>query len=291
VSSKKRRRIAYSQNFLKFSSLARRIVRKSSISHDDVVLEVGPGKGILTGELARAAREVIAVEKDPNLARSTRTRLSNFENIEIVETDFFDFPLPCESFKVFASVPFNTTAAIVRRLTDAANAPVDSYLIVQREAAERFIGEPVTTLQAVLLSARFDTEVIHRFRRNDFHPAPRVDSVLLRIRRLEVPLVPTRLENLFRDFVAYGFTAWQPDLRTAFRRVLCRRDLGRLHARGLDLSHSPSQLPIDHWIELFDYFVASVPARRRKLVAGAHRRLERQQAKLSKSHRTRGVRR
>jgi 23S rRNA (adenine-N6)-dimethyltransferase len=287
VSSRKRRRVDFSQNFVRYPSLARRIVRKAAITRDDLVLEIGPGKGILTRGLASRAGQVVAIEKDSLLAEEVRERLGELRNVEIIATDFFGYPLPSVPYKVFASIPYNATAAIIDRLTLAENPPEDCYLVVQREAAERFIGEPRTTMVSVLLHPWYSLSVLHRFRRRDFSPTPRVDSVLLRIERRMKPLIEVHQRVEFRDFVAYGFNAWQPDLRTAFRNVLGQSYWREARDLGVDLTLRPSQFPVIDWLRLFNFLLLRVPKSRRIRMRGAYRRLRSQQVKVTKSHRTR----
>src|SRR5580765_5988388 len=94
------------QNFLRSRRLAERLVSLSSIGPADVVYEIGPGRGMLTVELARRAKRVIAVERDPELARQLRRRFAAALNVEIVECDFLQYqvPAPTGRFKVFSSV-------------------------------------------------------------------------------------------------------------------------------------------------------------------------------------------
>ncbi len=84
---------------------------------------------------------------------------------------------------MFASIPFNITTAIVTRLTTASCPPDDTYLVVQREAANKFLGKPRESLYAVLLKPWFELDIVHLFRRSDFVPTPHVDVVMLRLRK------------------------------------------------------------------------------------------------------------
>lgn len=287
MSSRNQRRKDLSQNFIRNRSIARRIVDRSGVGHDDVVLEIGSGNGVLTRELALASRKVIAVEKDQRFAAETCKQTVRFGNVEVHESDFLDFTLPSSQFKVVANIPFAATAGIVERLTSARQPPSDSHLIVQREAAERFVGSSKTTLVSVLLYPWFEISVVDRFRRSDFVPRPRVDSVLMRMLLRQRPLVPEREASMFRDFVTYGFTAWAPDIRAAYSNVLQGRARLTLENRNIDLSLRPSEVAVDTWIWLFRVFRDEAPPRARRKVAGAHLRLKEQQSGLKKSHRTR----
>ncbi|MHB8575337.1 MAG: ribosomal RNA small subunit methyltransferase A, partial [Dehalococcoidia bacterium] len=184
-----RPRIRFGQNFLVDPRLIDRLLDASSITSADVVLEIGPGGGIITERLARRARQVLAIERDPQLAARLRLRLAGWASVRIRTGDFLEAPLPAEPYKVFASIPFNQTAAIVAKLMGAAVPPDDAYLVVQREAAERFMGRPTGTLVATLLHPWFAIDVRHRFQHRDFDPPPGVEVVLLRLAKRGPPLV------------------------------------------------------------------------------------------------------
>src|ERR1041384_1142746 len=108
------RQISFAQNFLQSARLVRRIVAMSTIGPSDVVYEIGPGNGIITAALARVASQVIAIEKDPELVRRLRERFRLLDNVEIVERDFLSYSFR-SAYKVFANIPYNRTAQIVRK--------------------------------------------------------------------------------------------------------------------------------------------------------------------------------
>jgi 23S rRNA (adenine-N6)-dimethyltransferase len=285
------RSIRYSQNFLRDPALARKLVATSSLSRDDLVIEIGPGRGVLTRALSERCRQVVAIELDELLAAELGRSLDQLRNVVIYEGNFLDLPLPLTMYKVFANIPFNTTAAIVSKLLDGPNPPSEAWLIMQREAAARFIGLGRTTLAALLIHPWFEPVVVHNFRRDDFVPPPRVEVVLLRFNKRGPPLVNEVERQLFRDFVTHGFTAWQPSVRDAYRGAFAERDLRRIESElRINLRRKPSALPVDQWLAMFDYFACHGSARQRDTIAGADARLQAQQAGLTKEHRTRGSR-
>lgn len=278
--------IAYSQNFLRNPRLVDRLLDRSGLTPDDLVIEIGPGRGIITERLAVRCRQVLAVEKDPILVERLRPRLANAPNVALFAADFLHFPLPLSPYKVFANVPFAITAAIVGKLTSGTSPPVDAFLAVQREAAERFLGAPRETLAAILLKPWFEPEIVHRFRASDFVPAPGVEVVLLRVRRRETPLVREEDAVFFADFVTYAFTAWQPTVREALARFVPKSRVALIEAAvGSRLDCPPSATPLLTWLALTNE--VRVVAGDRATVRGARARLERQQDGLQKMHRTR----
>ncbi len=288
MSSIVQRSILYAQNFIKSPCLVDSLLDRYGIGSGDILYEIGPGKGIITECLARRCKQVIAIEKDPQLAAALRRRFANTPNITIHEGDFLQFRLPDVHYKVFANIPFNISTAIVTKLTTAAYPPDDSYLVMQKEAAGRFLGKRGESLYAVLLKPWFEPEIVHRFKRNDFVPAPRVDVVMLRLRKRGPPLIKRNNTQIFRDFVVYGFTAWQPSLRSTFKGIFTSRQFKHI-ARGLDfdLDATPASLRFEQWLGLFDYFKRVGNGQSLQIIAGSERRLKQQQAALQKIHRSR----
>jgi len=290
MSSLRQPNLRYSQNFLKSRCLVDRLLDKSALGPDDVVYEIGPGKGVITERLAQRCRQVIAIEKDPLLVAALRSRFARTANVRLHEGDFLEYRLPGGPYKVFASIPFTITSAIVSRLTTAPVPPEDTYLMMQKEAAERFLGVPRETLSGVLVKASFALELLHRFRRDDFTPAPLVDVVMLRLCKRGPPLLSRKEMPLFRDFVVYGFTTPRPSLRAIFKDILTPRQC-KLLSRDLhiDFDVTPTVLCFEQWLRLFDGFTQIANAQAIHTILGSETRLRRQQAGLEKMHRTRSA--
>ncbi len=282
------RSITYSQNFLRDPRLIQYLLNAANISPEDTVYEIGAGKGAVTALLALRCRRLVAIEKDPALAGPLKRRFANTPGVSIHEADFLRFPLPNEPYKVFANIPFNVTTAILTKLTTATLPPEDSYLMVQKEAAQRFLGEPAETLYAVMMKPWFEPSLLYNFCSSDFSPAPRVDVVMLRLRKRGPPIIPIEEAQTYRDFVVYGFTTPRPTLRGTLRNLFGRRQLDEV-VRTLDLKPeaTPSTVPFEHWLGLYYSFQLYASTAARQEVQGAERRLRQRQEELSKVHRTR----
>lgn len=286
--STKDRRIQYSQNYLRSQRLVTRLVEQSSLEPTDVVIEIGPGKGVITEALARRCAHVLAVERDPHHVAVLRERFPAGGKVTVFAGDFLDFPLPASRYKVFASIPYRITTAIVSKLTSGVSPPDDSYLVMQQEAADKFAGLAKETLAALCLKPRFAPTIAHRFQRADFVPAPRVESVLLRLQRRATPLVAPEHDQRFRDFVTAVFVAWQPSVGTALADVLPKAAHRHLRARhGACLALKPSELPFEVWLAIFDDLLQDGDRRVWSKIDGAETRLAQQQSRLTKQHRTR----
>src|SRR5919112_2871900 len=106
------------QNFLKDKRVARQVVAQSGMGKDDFVVEFGAGGGMLTGQLAKEARKVMAVEYDPRWFSHLKERFSHDENVRVVHEDALRMKLPSQPFRVVANVPFYITTSILHRLLD-----------------------------------------------------------------------------------------------------------------------------------------------------------------------------
>ncbi|KKQ41855.1 MAG: rRNA (Adenine-N(6)-)-methyltransferase [Microgenomates group bacterium GW2011_GWC1_37_8] len=216
------RRRLYSQNFLRDPKLVEKLIRNSSIGKSDTVLEIGPGKGIITRELVKTSGKVIAVELDRKLFLHLNKKFRNIKNLKLVQGDFLRFNLPQSSYKVFANIPFNITSQVIRKLSSDNNFS-EAYLIVQKEAAKRFIGKPLddkNSMVSVLLKPWFEIEVYRQFKNSDFIPNPHVDIFMIRIIKRKNPLVEIANKNLYRDYIICNYSKLKIadlDIKKVFR--------------------------------------------------------------------------
>ena len=252
METRQRKRISLAQNFLRSAKLVHRLVAMSTIASSDTVYEIGPGNGIITAALAKIAGHVIAIEKDPQLVRNLRERFRLFDNVEIVEQDFLNYSLRHSEGKIFANIPYNHTALILRKILHERSKLREGFLVLQKEAARRVSGSPQESLFSIRVKPFFEFQVLSHLRRTDFWPVPDVDSVLLSIKRRACPLIGTEDVALYRDFVQYGFGRWKPTLKSAFKNVFTYKQWKRL-ARELEfpLNATPTELSVEQWLGLY----------------------------------------
>ncbi len=277
----------FSQNFFHSAALVDALLDKSSIQRGDLVLDLGAGTGLISERLVRRGCRVLAVENDPALVACLAERFADVATVRVIPVDARDIKLPRQPFKVFSNIPFESTAAIVSNLTGAEGPPEDTYLVMQREAAKRFIGQPRATLVSVLLAPWFEATCEHQFRRTDFTPTPRVEVVMLRLRKRGPPLISVEHAQVFRNFVIQAFTSRSISLVGNLQRVVGPRRARRVAAH-LGLGETvPSTLAPERWVNLFEAVMACAAHDLDWRVAGAERRLRSQQRRLHKVHRTR----
>ena len=283
--------LSHSQNYLHDKTLVRYLVKHSSITDEDLVIEIGAGKGILTESLAEHAKHVHAIEKDLPLSQSLRGAFSRTPNVTVHSEDFLTYRLPAEQpYKIFSNIPFTITADLIRKILTDENPPVDTYLILQREAAEKFAGQPFNseTLASLLYKPWFRFNLLRTFKPTDFIPAPKVTAVLLRIEKRNPPLIRAGQASLYRDFITYGFTRNKLNLKKAYEQVFGHVQFIRL---AQDLSFSsmakPTDITFEQWVGMFDYFTIGVSEERKRKVVGALKELQKAQQGLNKIHRNR----
>lgn len=202
----------FGQNFLTDLNVLKNIVSAAEITRDDNVIEIGPGIGALTEQLAQAAGEVLALEIDQDLIPVLAEVLAPYDNVTVLNQDVLQanlpelikqqFTDPSRPIKVVANLPYYITSPILMNLLAA---PVDWAAIcvmMQREVAQRLTAQPGTKQYGALTLAieyQMTAEIAFNVSRRVFVPAPNVDSaiVVLRPRTTPLPVQPFNKQKLF----------------------------------------------------------------------------------------------
>jgi 23S rRNA (adenine-N6)-dimethyltransferase len=160
---------------------ARRLVRTAGITADDLVFDLGAGRGAVTLPLARTGARVIAVERDPRLAALLARRVASLPNVNVVAGDALTVPLPHRPYRVVANIPFGMGTALLRRLVASRLSAAD--LVVQLGFGRLLAAADPGRAELVRWRARFDIALGPVLRARCFRPPPAVDAVVLRLRR------------------------------------------------------------------------------------------------------------
>jgi 16S rRNA (adenine1518-N6/adenine1519-N6)-dimethyltransferase len=175
------------QNFLISKNVLRKIVEAAEISKKDTILEIGPGIGNLTIELAKRAKKVIAVEKDKRMIEILKENLKDYKSVEIVQGDILklepkSYELKAKSYKIVANIPYYLTSRLIRKFLETKNKPKSMVLMVQKEVAQRICAKPPKmNLLAVSVQFYAKPKIISFVPKNCFWPKPKVDSAILKI--------------------------------------------------------------------------------------------------------------
>jgi 23S rRNA (adenine-N6)-dimethyltransferase len=209
VPSGRSRRSRLGQHFLGSSRLASQLVADARVTRDDLVVELGAGRGALTSALAECAAQVLAVELDPQLVSILVRRFASLRNVAVLYADARDVALPATPYRVLANLPFGVTGDVLRRLFDVpASGLQRADVIVQWQVARARVragnGPPTD-----LLGARWGPWwTFRRGRRLPaacFRPRPSVDAAVLVATRRPTPLLPVAVSKRYASFVARAF--------------------------------------------------------------------------------------
>jgi len=175
------------QRFLIDGDVLQRILSAAELTADDIVLEVGPGLGILTRELAQRARRVIAIELDDKLSNFLKQELVSSPNVMIINEDILKIEPATllarpERYKVVANLPYYITSPVLRHFLEATLKPDLMVVMVQKEVAEAIVAGPgKRSLLSISVQFYGRPTIIGKVPANSFYPAPEVDSAILRI--------------------------------------------------------------------------------------------------------------
>jgi len=192
------------QHFLVDKGVLRDVISASRLSKKDIVLEIGPGIGTLTKELAMQAKKVIAVEKDKKMIEVLAETLKDFANIELIRGDILNlearnskfqipnskqissskFQIP-NSYKVVANLPYYIVSPVIRMFLESKRPPKEMVLMVQKEVAQRICAKPPKmNLLAVSVQFYAEPKIIRYVKKTSFWPQPKVDSAIIKITRI-----------------------------------------------------------------------------------------------------------
>ena len=258
-----------SQNFIKSPELVRQLLAVSSISQKDVVVEIGPGKGIITQELIKVASQVIAIEKDRNLISFLQDKFFQISNLKLINQDFLLWNLPSTSFKIFSNIPFSVTAPIVNKILKSPHKPVEIYFIMQLEAAQKYsLSDNFNNQDAILLAPFYDLQILGDIDRTAFTPKPQVDIVFAKFSLKQDMVISPSIYPQFRDFIIYGFNQWKPNIFEIYKKIFSYDQFRKINHQLKINSLKPTQLNYPQWLSLFDIYQKFVPAAKKRLISG-----------------------
>jgi 16S rRNA (adenine1518-N6/adenine1519-N6)-dimethyltransferase len=216
------------QNFLADAHHLSKIVGAAGLTATDLVIEIGPGPGLLTQRLAEQAGQVIAVELDEQMVRMLRAEYGHIPNLTVVHADILKTNLgelvrtfgsreavPGElRYKVVANLPYYITSAAIRHLLESDPPPQRVVITIQKEVAERIVAKPgQMSLLAVSVQFYGEPRLVHRIPAGAFYPPPKVDSAVIQIDSFQKPIVETEDVGRFFRIVKAGFSQKRKQLK------------------------------------------------------------------------------
>jgi len=260
-----RARKGLGQHFLVDEEVLSAILTAAQLAPSDMVIEVGPGLGVLTGELAKRAGRVAAVELDEKLAEILKQTLSSFKNITIINDDVLNVSpaallreAEVESsagYKVVANLPYYITSPVLRRFLEAEVQPQLMVVMVQKEVAEEIAAKPgEMSLLSIGVQLYGEPEIVDYVPARCFYPAPEVDSALLKVVPYAQPPVEIADREGFFSLVRAGFSAARKQLPNSLAQGLAvskAEALSLLERAGIEPKRRAETLSLEEWARLW----------------------------------------
>ncbi|EKD56806.1 MAG: dimethyladenosine transferase [uncultured bacterium] len=265
----------YGQNFLISRNALNIIIESAQITSDDTIVEIGPGLGTLTQELAKNAKLVLALESDYNLVTYLRKYFKSAKNIKIIHQDVltYDLRLMTNDYKLVSNLPYNISSPVIRKFLESQiNADLDTdadqrgnnklqcmVLMLQKEVAERLTAKPGSAdrgILTVMVELFGGAEIIENVSRKSFYPIPDVDSAIIKININTKKLKNSKIldTKALMQFVKIGFSQKRRQIHHPLADNLHLptdqiKDI--LKSVNIDLVLRAEDLNIDQWISLY----------------------------------------
>lgn len=249
------------QHLMHNKRLLKEMVDSAKIGKQDIVLELGAGKGDLTEILTQRAKKVIAVELDHKFVKTLEKKMTNSPNVTIIHQDILKIYLPKEKFMVVSNIPYAITTPILKKLL---NNPLSNFqrgvIVMEKGAAKRFTSKNVKDPNVIAWRMWFDIRIVKGISRKNFSPPPKVDSAMVFINRKKAPTVPTTDYIIFWGLVDYAFKEPRVPIDVALRGIFTSRQMKQLKRTLKMNNENPvSMLTEEQWGIIFDTMIKYVP--------------------------------
>lgn len=254
----------YGQNFLRDNSIPRKIVDVSKIPDNTLVIEIGPGAGALTKELAKVAKQVLCYEIDESLEDILDQALLEYTNVSVIYDDFLKRNVledlnnyNYEHLYVIANLPYYVTTPIITQLVTS-NLEIEKIVVmVQKEVADRFCAKPASREYGsitVFLNYYFDLKKEFLVSKNCFVPKPNIDSMIISLTRKK-ELLPLKDSTLFFNLIRDSFRFKRKTLRNNLKGYDLKKIEQTLKNYHFDLSVRAEELPLEVFVDISNNLV------------------------------------
>ncbi len=239
----------WGQHFFWNKGLAEKIVNLIEIKDGDFVIEIGPGKGILTEFILKRTKNLIAIEIDQKLIIELRKK---FPEIRIMEGDFLKIDLEQilnKNFKIVSNLPYKISSPTLLKIFEYRKTFEEAVIVIQKELAERIISKENSKKYSplsILMQIFFDIKIAFHLSPGSFNPPPQVDSSALVIKKRAVPLINIKEPENFKSFLDRIFN----QRRKKLKNNLLEKELVRLKESKL-IEKRAEQLSINELFELY----------------------------------------
>ena len=248
------------QNFLIDPSVTRDIIQLARITPDDPVLEIGPGKGVLTQHLLETAKSLTALEIDKKLCRELQQKFGDKTNFHLIEADAakFDYGSLSSGLKVVSNLPYYAATHIVKRLIDYRSRIKDMTVMLQKEVVDRLVARPGQKEYgslSVFIQFHCQVERLLEIPKTAFSPPPKIDSSLVRLIPLPAPQVQVDDQKTFFKVVNAAFFHKRKMLKNNLKvwENQFQQDNDKTRLAGIDLSRRGETLSMQDFANLSNH--------------------------------------
>jgi 16S rRNA (adenine1518-N6/adenine1519-N6)-dimethyltransferase len=256
------------QHFLVDRGVLEKIISAAELEPSDTVIEVGPGLGVLTGELVKKAAKVIAIEADSKLASSLQKTFSKIPQLTVLNADVLEidpgeiFAKKRRSYKIVANLPYYIAAPILRHFLEASLKPSLMVVMVQKEVGQSIVAAPGDmSILGISVQLYGKPTIVDYVPAQSFYPQPKVDSAIVRIEVYPKPAIEVESIAGFFEIVKAGFSAPRKQIRNSLAlglQVTSAEAEELLEKAGISPQRRPETLSLEEWAKLHRAFVSKV---------------------------------
>jgi len=253
------------QNFLTDKNIQRKIIQACKLGAEDIVLEIGSGRGDLTALIAQKVRQVYAVELDLRLYPLLEASLLGHENCQIIKNDILKFDLDQflrnngvgKKIKIIGNIPYYITSPIIEHLIRYRQRIGRAFLTVQKEFAQRIKACPGSKAYgsfSCFVQYYAEPEIIFEISRNSFKPVPKVESCFLSLAfREQAPVRVYNQEGFFK-LIRTAFNQRRKTLRNSLQGLVEKASLeAYLLGQGIDKNVRPEEISLEQFAHLYNF--------------------------------------
>ena len=250
-----RPRKRFGQHFLTDPAVVDGIVQAIDPQPGDVLVEIGPGHGAITGPLARRAGHLHCIELDRDLVAALRTKWRDVDNVTIHEADALDFDVRSlgDDLRIVGNLPYNISTPLLFRLLDNRDCIRDMHFMLQKEVVDRMAADPGSKTYGrlgIMLGCHVEVSALFDVDRDSFEPPPAVTSSVVRLRPLPEGTFQIDDERILANVVSTAFSKRRKTLRNALNTLVSESDLREL---DIDPGKRPESLAIADYVALANY--------------------------------------
>ncbi len=252
----------FGQNFLIDEKTTDKIIEFSQITKEDIVIEIGPGLGVLTSKLAQFSKKLIAVEKDKKLVKILKSRFANNSKVKFLEKDILKLSinslldgLTIKRYKVVANLPYNIALPVIRKFIEAEQPPEEMVLMLQKEVGQKICSKK-SSLPKIAIEFYSQATLLFNVPKELFWPQPKVDGAVIKISHIQKN-IPDVNKELFFKILKAGFSSPRKTILNNLSRQL---DIEKEKLRKILLNCNippkkrGHELDFDSWVRLSNSF-------------------------------------